>query len=152
MASLYIFVLLLVWASNVAMRKEVLCVWNSKDFKAVNESVSCYNDNDSLQNSNISIEGELPKTLIPGVEIALDISIKYNDETVNPLIFYVEVTGNNITIDPAYSTISDNKIKVCGCVGCKGEIRLSLRDQPQLGLGFSITLNCQPGYVVGKDI
>ena len=92
MALLYFPVLLLVLASNVAhMEKEVLCVWNSKDSKTLNESVSCYNEDDALQCSMLNFTDLRVEFTSEKYDRELEIhlcSAGYNSTDLHAIKFY----------------------------------------------------------------
>ena len=129
---------------------DILTALNSKANFIFTNGVS--NETIGTAVSNFSIVGELPDVLIPGIEMLLNISVvNDNGIAVEPPIYNVrvETVKGNISIDPAYFIVSNNKIKVYGSAGSKGKIKLGLIDQPKLGLRFNFTLsNCQPGYVI----
>ena len=102
--------------------------------------------------SNFTVEENLPKTLIPGIEkkIAISVIDDTNSSTIPP-VYEVEVRpidNSTINVVPLYATVNDNKINLYGNVSSRGSVKLNLNTNKNMYLMFNVTLqDCPPGYV-----
>ena len=86
-----------------------------------------------------------PLKLIPGSEFSLPLSVSDEAHTsLSHVVYEAYASPPNISIDPAFFQVSNNKIKVRGEKGSKAELQLFTYD---LIVSLNITLaECQPGY------
>ena len=100
---------------------------------------------------NFHVTTTSPPHTIPGKEFSLPIEVKDELENNVESLFYVAVNGT-VTIDPAYSYISDKMMKVYGNPGANGTIILERIGFHQLYILLDFTLDqCPPGYVLELD-
>lgn len=101
--------------------------------------------------SGFIIKDNLPRSLIAGKEIELEISaIDDSKVEVSPSVFIVLLNDINgdISIDPAYTIVTNRRIKLLGTAGSSGTLMLALPNQLDTSLSFDINLEyCPPGYV-----
>ena len=86
----------------------------------------------------------LPLELIPGTEYSLPLTASDEAHTNLSGVIYEANAGPNVSIDPAFFQVSNNKIKVCGDKGATATLQLFTYD---LIVSVNITMTeCQPGY------
>ena len=97
----------------------------------------------------------IPDMFVPGKETYLNITIL--DDTNYPVsspvlkIFIRHIHSGSVSIDPAYTYITNNKIKVIGEPGSQAEIGIVMNDLRHIELSFNITLQaCPPGYILDE--
>ena len=95
----------------------------------------------------------IPDMFVPGKETYLNITIL--DDTNYPVsspvlkLFIMRIHSGSVSIDPAYTYITNNKIKVIGEPGSQAEIGILMNDLQHIELSFNITLQaCPPGYIL----
>ena len=85
-----------------------------------------------------------PLELIPGTEYSLPLTASDEAHTNLSGVIYEANAGPNVSIDPSFFQVSNNKIKVCGEKGATAKLQLFTYD---LIVSVNITLTeCQPGY------
>ena len=102
--------------------------------------------------SDILVES-LPDSMIPGKKE--DLNITAVDDTNHPVplpVYIVGIQHGNITIDPAYTTITNNKIKLRGSPGSSGKITIHSLEREDLAVVFHVSLQeCPPGFVYSDE-
>ena len=130
---------------NVSSPKDILeCIANF-DFSNTTEALATY-----PRNFTLSAEKPAQIHVIPGEEYHISLTVA--DEANNNLsgIVYeasVDPMDSNctITVDPAFSQVSHNTIRLVGNVSDRANLHLHTSD---VMLSFGVTLDeCQPGYL-----
>ena len=88
--------------------------------------------------------------IIPGTEYHLPLLVKdENGATLTGMVYEASVNNtNNVSIDPAFSQVSHNAIKMTGAPNHSAELHLQASESDVV-LSFTVSLtNCQPGYVL----
>ena len=109
----------------------------------------------SSSGSEFSLKGTLPLVVIPGKEFELPIVVTDTLKNIvhSTLRTYVKSTSNNsnLTIDIAYTYISEKNMKLYGLPGEHGYLILERVGYRTLVMSFEITLDeCPPGFVIGS--
>ena len=95
----------------------------------------------------------IPKLIVPGKETALGISAT-NDVFVP--VYRIEISlevRSNITINPAYTIITNNVVKMRGKPNSKGIVKLKFLEEDDLALSFEVILDeCPPGYIYSNQL
>ena len=93
-----------------------------------------------------------PKHIIPGKETELgisatsDLSPRYRIETSPGVV-------SNITINPTYTIITNNVVKMQGQPKSKGRVILNFLEEDDLVLTFEVILDeCPPGYIYNNQL
>ena len=103
------------------------------------------NNRNVCQHSSPLIE---PLKLIPGK--LETVKLKLVDELCGEVFFHVSVTvhDKDISLDPAYSIITDNRIIIYGNPQDSGVMQLSAAGLREVSLQINVTvMECPPGYI-----
>lgn len=92
-----------------------------------------------------------PILAIPGIELFLPIHVV--DELNNSItgVYSVLILNGNVTLDPAYQYITENRSKLYGQPGDKATLHLQVKSTRNVELQLEVTLSqCPPGYVLDE--
>ena len=93
--------------------------------------------------------------IIPGKITEIDIDIFDDTNITIPAVYKISVVplnGSDISLDEAFTYVSNKKIRILGKPRGTGEMKISLIHLQDIYLVINITLQeCPPGYIYSEE-